>query len=369
MSEFWLAVGIPVFIGAFFISVMQLGKRFVLNGLNGSILGQQIVVEGGYISPLQFLIFWYGLSTVLYLCCYIFIWGFTMPALLAGFWTTVVGHIIADAFTQFLNAKAASLHKGEVSLTAPLQAMTPGLIILLALTLGEFPTIIATGGVLFMASASYMLAFEKRPEKWYGYFAPFQRIKLLFEHSHASEEEKNRAHVVALSLGSAAMGTIGLIFGGLMTRRGQDMQGLFLGAMAVTVGLMAVYFISYLRRSDAKTHQTFSNCWKRRSYFIVFFVIAAAWIIHIYFINPAFNEAYVAYVGTLKRFSILISMMLGFLILDEAKSKKIEDTGRFLNKERVRRLTAATLIIIGAFLIATDDLPTRIATKIEGLGI
>src|SRR3989344_4664204 len=104
------------------------------------------VMKGGLVSPMLFLIFSNAAATLLFFGIYISVWGLSIPGILPGFWTAVFITAGANVFIQLLNARSSSLVAGEVSLTAPLQALTPGLITIVALTLGEFPGKIGVGG-------------------------------------------------------------------------------------------------------------------------------------------------------------------------------------------------------------------------------
>lgn len=149
------------------------------------------------------------------------------------------------------------------------------------------------------------------------------------------------------------MGTIGLLFDSLYTRRSLTMQGPMLASMGLTALILLAYTAWYLLRPDAKPNQQFG---KRLTHTTIVPVLALGvlWVLHIVAIQPTFRIAFVAYIGTLKRFSILISVILGFLFFKEEDFKK--------------RFWAALFIVVGALLIATDDLPTKLATKISGLG-
>ena len=306
------------------------------------------------ISPLQCLILWYASASLIYAVVYVVFWGLTLPEVLPGLWTAVVCGALANVFIQFFNVKAASIDKGEVSLTAPLQAMTPGLITILALLLAEYPSTLGVAGIALMASGSYVLLFEKTPNRWYEYFAPLKRLVLLLQMEHLSKTERNKTIVVMLALASACLGTIGLLFDGLYTRRSITMQGLVLAAMGLTAFLTIAYAACYVIFPDAQPEQKFAKHlqWKT---LVPILAMGILWVVHVLAIWPAFNQTLVAYTGTLKRFSVLISVVLGFLIFHEQDFKK--------------RFWAASLIIAGAILIATDDLPARLATKIEGLGL
>ena len=335
MLEFWIVVVFPIILGSLFITGISLLRRYALKDKK--------------ISTIQFLISLYGIITISYGLIYIMNWGFSSPLLLPGFWNAVIGGTLANFFIMFFHARAASLDKGEVSLTAPLQAMTTGLVTGVALLVGEFPSRIDVIGILFMVTGSYILLFEKAG-KWYEYFGPLKRILLLFKIRHLSVDERNKTAVVCLSLGSAFMASIGLFFDGLYTRRGINMQGLTI-ALLVLVGLISIgYFIWYMVKPDTR-HRKFSVGKKKM---LIILAIAICWIVGIYLVQPTYKKTFIAYVGTLKRFSILLSVSLGHFLFHEGDFKK--------------RVWAAILILIGVALISTDDLPLRVTAKLEMLG-
>ncbi len=269
-------------------------------------------------------------------------------------WTAVWCGATANVLIQWCNAKASSLDEGEASFTAPLQAMTPGLITILAVLLGEFPSSIGIAGIVCMAAGSYVLLWKKTPKRWWEYFGPFARLKLLLTWRQATSAERSRMLVVALSLASACLGTLGLLFDGLYVRRSFSLQGIVLGSMGLTAILCSTYVVWYLMRPDRKESQNWGAALK---YPFVWFAVAVGvlWVIHVLSIMPGFNQALVAYVGTLKRFSVLFTVILGYAFYKEADFKK--------------RLWAAGLIVLGAILIASDQLPSRLADRMELIGL
>lgn len=339
MSHNLLLVVFPIILGTIALALENIIKRHVM--------------RLGTISTLQCLILYYAVATITFSITYIFFWGFTMPETLTGLWTAVLGSVAVNTFIQFFNVKAASIDKGEVSLTAPLQAMTPGLITGLAILLGEYPSKIGIMGIALMAAGSYVLLWEKTPKYWYEYLGPIKRIVLLLKLGRLSKEERNKTIVVTLALGSAFMGTIGLLFDGLYARRSLTMQGLILASMGLVSILLLIYASWYLIRPDAKSMQRFHNG-LQRTILLPILVMGILWVLHVVTIYPMFNRTFVAYVGTLKRFNILLSVIFGYLFFKEEDFKK--------------RFWAAILIVVGAMLIASDDLPTRLTTKIDYLG-
>lgn len=335
-----LTVVAPIVVGAIAASLMQVVKRKVM--------------KEGAISPLQSLILTFGSATACFGIVYVLLWGFTLPRVLPGMWTAMACSAAVNVFIQYFNMKAASIDKGEVSLTAPLQAMTPGLITFLAITLGEFPSRIGVAGILCMAAGSYVLLYAKAPKRWYEYLGPIGRLTLLFKLGRLDKSERSKTIVVTLALLSACFGTVGLLFDGLYTRRSVTIQGLTIAAMGLMGILLVVYAVWYLVVPDAKPTQPFSEH-LRLSVLLPFLLMGALFVVYILATNPTYHRSLVAYVGTLKRLQILLTVVLGYLFFKEADFK--------------RRLGAAALIVIGAILISMDGLPIRVATRMEGFGL
>ncbi len=295
MNDTVLKVVFPVILGTIAIALINIVKR--------------LVMKDGTISPLQCLILYYAAVMGVFGAVYVSFWGFTIPTVLPGMWTAVACGGAANTLIQFFNVKAASIDKGEVSLTAPLQAMTPGLITGLALLLGEYPSQVGVAGIALMATGSYVLLWEKTPQRWYEYFGPVKRLLSLVNLGRLSEAERNKTIVVTLALGSACMGTIGLLFDGLYTRRAVTMQGLILASLGLVAFLFLAYVVWYTIKPDAKPTQEFYRHLTRVT-LVPILVMGVLWVLHVIAIQPTYNHAFVAYIGTLKRFSILMSVAL-----------------------------------------------------------
>lgn len=339
--ESWTLVLSPIFLGTIVFGFFSVARRFIM--------------KSGVISSLQLLIHLYGAATVVFFLIYLTFWGFTSPKLLPGFWRAVLLGTLVNLFIQFFAVKAASIKEGEISLTAPLSAMTPGLITIMAIALGEYPGKIGIAGITLMALGSYVLLFEKTPRYLWEYVSPVKRLTMLFKIDRLAPEEKGKTIVVALTLGSAILSTFGLLFDGLYTRRGVNLQGLTL-AMLTMMGLLALGYSAWYivnpgsqnRTSGLKIYQT------QPKYIITIIFLVIGWVAMIYLFQPTYNHTYVAYVGTLKRLTILITVIFGFVFFREGEIKK--------------RLWAAILIMAGAILISMDDLPVKISAQMEILG-
>lgn len=336
----WTLVLFPILIGTVALSSEKVARRFIM--------------KDKMITPLQLLIHLYAFLTLTFGLIYLTCWGFQPPKLLPGFWRAVLLGTLVNLFIQFFSMKAASIDEGEVSLTAPLFAMTPGLITVLAITLGEYPSKIGVAGIFCMSAGSYVLLFEKSPEHWWEYIGPLRRISLLFKIGHLSPKEKGKTIVVILSLASAALGTFGLLFDGLYVRRGINFQGLTL-AMITLMGLLAGgYAVWFLVKPDTKNRKRdfgLSHYKNQPKYLLTLACMVVCWIVMMYGFQATYNHTYVAYVGTLKRLSILTSVLMGYFLFHEGEIKK--------------RLMSAILIILGVILISMDDLPTRISAQMQ----
>ncbi|MDB5189490.1 MAG: putative rane protein [Parcubacteria group bacterium] len=337
-----------VALGALAIALFGVVRRYALKD---KLLTTSQFVCGSYVA-----------ATLAFLTLYSACFGLTLPAHLAPrFFRVVILGAAANVVIQGLNAKAGTYKLGEVSYATPLQSLTPLLITLAAVLVGEFPGPRGILGVLVMTAGAYVLGFEKRPERWYLYLTPFARVLTLFWRKGSTEAERQKSLVTMLSLGSATFGTLGLICDGIMVRRAGDLQGIVLAAMTLTVVLSLAYLPWMLRTTFGKKPETASAANEETKESVKAFALTAfcafalLWVMHVLLIQPRFNEAFIAYVGTLKRFSVLFAVLAGAFFFREAGIKK--------------RLVAALLIVIGAVLITTDSLPAHLSARLVGLGL
>lgn len=324
----------------------------------GITIVQRVALQGKKKSFLLFLAGSQALLVALFIGIYLMRWGLTIPPhLKTGFWSAVCLGIFTNYGIQYCNGKAKTYDEGEVSLVGPISAMTPGLITLLAITLGEFPGPRGWAGVICMMFGSWILLSPKTCTRWWEYLMPFRHIGLALRYHALGQKERDRAIVVWLMMGSAVLGTFGLLASGLYTRRGGDTQGWWLAAIVLWSVLSAGYFIQYLSQNalvkkEAKAEWASGSGWKK---FWLCALVYASLIVGLTAIEYAlYPIAYVAYVGTLRRLSILFVVLAGALIFHDQDIKK--------------RSVAAVIIVAGALLIGSEDLPERLTDKLEFFG-
>ena len=338
----WISVILPLTLGTICIATMGIIRRFCL--------------AGGKIKPNQYLVCGFGSATLVFSLVYLSVWGLNLPHVNTGFWRACLACSAVNIWIQFCNVKASALAKGEVSLTAPIQAMTPGFITFLALTLGEWPGKLGIVGVLLMASGSYILLWDKAPKRWYEYFGPLKRLLWLRRLKTLAPDDRSKTLAVCWSLASAAGGTFGLLFDSLYVRRAGSLQGIILGSLVLT----AILTSSYLLLAGPDWFRSRPNLATvpriKRPRWLISAVIAFGllWVAQVFLIQPTYQATLVAYVGTLKRLSILFAVLGGVLIFRESEIRK--------------RLPAAILIVLGAVCISLDGTPARLSDKIQTFG-
>lgn len=339
MQATWIGL---IVLGCVFISLMKLVSRFLL--------------RGGQIKPTQLLRWQMFVAAGMYGALYLSLWGWEIPVLAPRFWQAVFFCSVANAFIQYLNAKAASLEQGEVSLTAPLQAMTPGMITLLAITIGELPGFLGWSGIICMAAGTYYVTWPKQREFWYDHIGPVYRLRLLFRLDKLDPVERSRTLAVCMALASAAFGTFGLLFESLYVRRaGGSMQGIVLGSMVLCFLLGVVYAIFYAAASRKQIAPQMSSEVRRRFAWGLL-ALGALFVGHWLCIQPGFAHLLTSYVGTLKRLSIILSVILGIILFKEGKD------------QLKNRLWAAVLVTVGSILISWDGITSKFTASFEKFG-
>jgi len=341
MNVFWISL---ILCGCLCISLMQVVKRFAL--------------KDGSMKPTTFLACQMFVTATSYGVLYLATWGWELPELAPRFWQAVALCALANLVIQYLNTKVATMQHGEVSLTAPLQAMTPGMITLLAIILHEFPGLLGLCGILCMAGGSYYIMWPKQKEAWYDWIGPVYRLRQLLHLNKLDPAERDRTLAVSMAIASAACGTFGLLFESLYVRRAYGMQGLVLGSMALSGILSLTYGAIYLagRLRHTPTNKDAAASLRPR-HITGIVVIGLLFAGHQLLIQPAFAHLLTSYVGTLKRLSIIMSTALGIWLFKEGKN------------ELKNRWWAAILITLGSILISWDGIMSKMSNTFETFGL
>lgn len=229
-----------------------------------------------------------------------------IPQLGEDFWVLLLAASVLFAVNSVLYVRALTL--SDISLTVPMTAFTPLFLLIQApLFLGEIPSRLGLAGILLVVTGAYILSSY---QDGHGLGAPFlalrhnsgPRLMLLvaFLYSITSIIEKK-----AILLSSPVFFTM-------------------LQALAVTLILGPYVFL----RVPGVVRELRSN-W--RSLLVVGCILAAVVIFH----NLAVRIGPVAYIVAMRRFSILIVVLVGCLILKESN---------------LRARTLGSLLMVGGVL-------------------
>ncbi|MDP3726186.1 MAG: hypothetical protein Q8R36_03235 [bacterium] len=260
------------------------------------------------------------------------------------FWGALLIGALVNTCIRFATTKSYS--KADLSLVAPIQAMTPGLIVASAMLIGEFPSAMGYIGIFLIIVGTYVHIREGATIQ--EYFKPLFIWRLFTapdNMSHVSVEAKEALLQTRSALrwayGSAAMGTVGLLSTGIMSRHGDVAFGSAIDQIITTLIFLAAF--SYLSRSDKKVEyaplkaRVGEHKWLLLSMGILYGL-------HMILIISAFRLAPIAYIGSLKRISIFLTVLAGIFILKESQFVW-------------RRVGLVSIIVVGAVLLALD--PTQ----------
>lgn len=258
------------------------------------------------------------------------------------FWIAVLGTTVFNVFIQYANAKSREL--ADASLSAPIQAMTPALVTIAALTLGEYPSLQGIIGIAFIAVGTYIHSREGA-RTFAEYLQPFYAMKLPTNLASLTQKEQQQARddrtALLFAYGSAGAGTFGLIFDGLVARNGNVAEGFFFQLLLLT------FVFSAMQVTSAKKEAVITPLSVRaKMYWLPIGAIGILYGLHVLFVMTAFRVAPIAYIGSMKRLSIMLIILLSWMFLGETKAKK--------------RLWPAGIITLGAILLAFDGSIARL---------
>lgn len=261
------------------------------------------------------------------------------------FWLGVILVTAANFFIQPALVRAKKL--GEASLVAPVMALTPGLLTVAAIIfVSERPTWqgLVGIGLIMVGNYAHLREGAKTLKEW---LLPFSWLFLPANHSSLLPEEQakvlqNRSALRWAYLG-AVLGTFGLIGEALTVRGGDLALGFAIQATALSICFSLMSF------GQGSQTTSFSIRWQEHKKLLL--AVGIFSVLHVVLMGLAFRLAPVAYIGSLKRLSIVVVVILSIFILKETKAKK--------------RLWPAMIVTLGAMLLAFDGGIEHIISLIE----
>ena len=320
-------------------------------GVAGRDVARRWLLREKVLSVSNFLVATQALTVMFLFCVDFLLVAFGIPFRRSQnlFWIALLGTVVVNLWIQYAGAKSSEL--GEASLVGPVQSLTPGLVTIPALLLGEWPSQQGWIGIVIIMMGNFVHARAGEPvREWWKIFA---LLRLPKEYQLMGQDEQEKAYKNTRALrwayGSAVGGAVGLIFDGLMVRSGDMMLGITWKWALVT--LCFFWKGSVRKRRDVSSERG------------VFHYSPAAWGIMIMLLcglclalgdglaAATFRLAPIAYVGSLKRLSIVLGVLLSWVFLREEKAKI--------------RLLPATLVTGGAALLSLDGIASVVIDRIE----
>lgn len=290
----------------------------------------------GQLTPSEFLALSQGIASIFLVTMVWWEWSSTPFHLNQRvFWMAVSATAAVNLVVQYANARAAQL--AEASLIAPIQALTPGLVTITALVLGERPTPQGIAGIGLIALGTYIHGRENATTLR-EYLQPFAFLRLPANFQELSLEAQQQAlknrTALRFAYSSAVAGSVALVFDGLLARNGNVALGMAVKQLMLTLFFGSAALLGLVRNNG--------HCQKGRIFQKWPLLLGAGVFLGLneVLIGTAFRVAPVAYIGSLKRLSIIFVILLSWWFLREVKAK--------------RRLFPALLVTGGAGLLATD---------------
>ncbi len=250
---------------------------------------------------------------------------------------------LANIGFQFTNAKASWL--ADVSFTAPLMAMTPGLVVITGVLFGELPSTAGYIGISLIVVGAYIHAREGATLK--EYLQPLFFWTIFANIDHLPEEERGKRRALKFAYCTALFGTVGLLADGLVARHGNMALGVTIELFGLTVAFILLYYLKQgLRVFDTSLRERLKKYWRQIS------LLGISFGLPFILLGIAFRLAPIAYVGSLKRLSIPLALIFAVLVLGEKTNSK-------------RRFFTACIITCGALILAFDPTPAVLVNNLE----
>ncbi len=253
-------------------------------------------------------------------------------------WAALAATTIANIVIQFANMRSVRL--ADASYVTPISAMTPGLVIVSALMIGEHPTSIALIGIAIVVCATYGHIREGTP--WgIEYFTPIF-FWLTFRSTRSlPETEAHKIQALRWAYLAAVCAVPGLIGDGLVARHGDMIL-----AVSIELGILAIVYQLFLPPLAAgeKLHKG-----TRRWYH--FALLGGCFAVPFILLGVSFRLAPIADVGSLKRVAIPLTAYGAYKLLGEKSGR--------------RRTIFASIIAAGAILISFDPAPAVVINSAE----
>ena len=280
-----------------------------------------------------------GIATVACLLTYLFTgdwWNSLAPEKTDStmWWVALAITTAANIPIQLGNIRARRY--ADLSFVAPISAMTPGLVVLSALLIGESPGTLGILGITLIVVGTYVHAREGTSRR--EYFMPLLFWLSFRNIDDLPADEQRKLRGLRWAYAAALFSTIALLGDGLVARHGNVI-------LAVTIELAVLTLVYLIALPKQVKDEGAFALWdvRRRAKGFLLGLFGITFAIPFITLGIAFRLAPIAEIGSLKRLSIVLTVIGGAWLLSE--------------KSGVRRTLLASVIVAGAILIAFDPTP------------
>lgn len=248
------------------------------------------------------------------------------PQLSDGWLFPVLATGVLNIGIMYAKTRARALE--EVSLVTPIDSTTPAIVIITAMIIvGEYPTKLGWLGVWVLVLGTYILNIQELRQKllektvnpsWQkrllAWLAPFLALR--------------RSAGVRWAFFAVGLSTISLNYDGLVARRTDVGFGFGLVCGIAALGNLATT-VAKKEHRGVKTSEAFLRM----------AVLGGLFAVGVFLTGLAFRYSLVAYVGTMKRVVIPMTIVLAYMLLKERESFR-------------QRIAGGIIMTIGAIIIA-----------------
>ncbi|OGH74331.1 MAG: hypothetical protein A3G00_02665 [Candidatus Magasanikbacteria bacterium RIFCSPLOWO2_12_FULL_43_12] len=252
------------------------------------------------------------------------------PRLSTGWLFPVLATGVLNIGILYAKTRARALE--DVSLVTPIDSTTPAIVILTAMIIvGEYPSALGWIGIWVLVLGTYILNIQELRQKLLEKEQGGPRWQRELRTWLAPFLAFSKSIGVRWAFFAVALSTISLNYDGLTARRADVGFGFGLVCAIAAIGNLAIVAVKQEHRAV-----------KIREAITRMVVLGVPFAIGVLLTGLAFRYSLVAYVGTMKRVVIPLTIVLAYFLLNERKSFR-------------QRITGGMIMTVGAILIALSD--------------
>ncbi|MBI5003534.1 hypothetical protein HZC00_00355 [Candidatus Kaiserbacteria bacterium] len=261
-----------------------------------------------------------------------------LPVWVFGLILTTVFNVII----QFANMRSARL--AETSFIAPIGAMTPGLIMITTILIGERPGAWGIVGIIIVAIGTFVHVREGA--SWQAYFMPLFFWRIFSSLERFPEAERNDIRALRWAYLAACCSTMGLLGDGLIARHGDMIL-----AVTIQYGVLGGVFLICVPNQAHDERSTGPFMERLQSHLYRMIIMGIVFGLPSILLGVSYRLAPIASIGSLKRLSLVFVAVGAVWLLGEKSGK--------------RRILLSMVIVVGAIFISLDPTQAVLLNRLD----